>query len=425
MATLNLDNYLPSIFRKRPVPLSGDIPIDDPSNVLAPMRGDAPASVNTTDAGTNLAAPVDLGTADTGTTRPRRVETDDKGRPIANTTMTGDAQAIDLNQRVHAYHPQASQGWWDKWGKEMVTGAVKGLRYGPGGALGGAIAGGVRGATNPELADEQWKDEQIASSDADVKRIATGQQLKTKMAQEAAATDLVKARTDALKHPVPKPGHPILTDQGWALLDPVSGVMKPVVDPKTGQQAKGKPSNAKEEWVHDPQGIAHKYENGKDTGQLDSGRNLKVVPGYGLVQPGQAMNADALAVQREEARTEKAGQANLTNAQLDANIKSAQDEQGRLGAAPPMTVDKVDALGNTVKERNPFYEDWSHRYNELEDQKRRWAAEKKAAPTLKSNVSPTPSTHQLVKSEWLKSHPESDWPKAVRTAKTAGYTIVE
>src|SRR6266404_3054981 len=145
MATLNLDNYLPSIFRKRPVPLSGDIPIDDPSNVLAPMRGDAPASVNTTDAGTNLAAPVDLGTADTGTTRPRRVETDDKGRPIANTTMTGDAQAIDLNQRVHAYHPQASQGWWDKWGKEMVTGAVKGLRYGPGGALGGAIAGGVRG----------------------------------------------------------------------------------------------------------------------------------------------------------------------------------------------------------------------------------------------------------------------------------------
>lgn len=38
---------------------------------------------------------------------------------------------------------------------------------------------------------------------------------------------------------------------------------------------------------------------------------------------------------------------------------------------------------------------------------------------------PSPTTHVLNKQSWLKSHPESDWPKAVAAAKSAGYLIVE
>jgi hypothetical protein len=38
---------------------------------------------------------------------------------------------------------------------------------------------------------------------------------------------------------------------------------------------------------------------------------------------------------------------------------------------------------------------------------------------------PSPSTHILSKKDWLRSHPESDWPKAVAAAKAGGYQIVE
>lgn len=38
---------------------------------------------------------------------------------------------------------------------------------------------------------------------------------------------------------------------------------------------------------------------------------------------------------------------------------------------------------------------------------------------------PSPQTHVLNKKAWLKSHPESDWPKAVAAAKAGGYQIVE
>lgn len=385
----NLDDFLPSIFRKRKPVIKDEWGGPSDQNILdssGVVRSDALASVAPVVTDTPVgptAAMVGQDSGGTGITRARRVETDNKGRPIANTTMKGDAQAIDLNQRIHDYRPQAAQGWWDKWGKQMVTGAVKGLRYGPGGALGGAVAGGISGKLNPEMADEQWKDENIATSDAEVKRIAQARQAKTKMVQEAAATELVKARTDALTHPAAKPGHPILTDQGWSLLDPVSGTIKPVVDPKTGRQAKGKPTNAKEEWVHDEKGVAHKYEDGKDTGQLDPGRDLKVVPGYGLVPPGQAMNADATAANRETERQDRASQDVLTNSQLDENIRTATQSRDAMGAPPPVYIEKTNPLGDKEQVVNPAYNEWQSRRTAYDSQIAGWKAQKKAPPSLK------------------------------------------
>lgn len=46
-------------------------------------------------------------------------------------------------------------------------------------------------------------------------------------------------------------------------------------------------------------------------------------------------------------------------------------------------------------------------------------------PKVTPTRDPSPSTHVLNKKAWLQTHPESDWPKAVTAAKTAGYQIVE
>lgn len=388
----NLDDFLPSIFRKRKPVIKDEWGGPSDQNILdssGVVRSNAPASVAPVVTDTPpidpTAAMVGQDLGGTGTTRARRVETDNKGRPIANTTMTGAAQAIDLNQRIHDYHPQAAQGWWDKWGKEMVTGAVKGLRYGSGGALGGAVAGGISGKLNPEMADEQWKEEQIANSDAAVNRIAQGQQSRAKADQEAAQTAHTIAQTKALTNPQPK-FEKILTDNGWALLDPASGTMKPVVDPKTNRQAQGKPTGAKSEWVHDEKGIAHKYEDGKDTGQLDPGRNLKVVPGYGLVPPGQAMNADATAANRETERQDRASQDVLTNSQLDENIRTATQSRDAMGPPPPVYIEKTSPLGDKEQVVNPAYNEWQSRRTAYDSQIAEWKRQKKAPPSLKPTL---------------------------------------
>lgn len=406
---VSIDDFLPTIFRqRRPRQSEFDPNLEKPDpaliikdewggpsdhNILSPSpvgRMDAPASVKPVIPLTDTATPpIDPTAANvgqdyggTGLSRQRRVETDEKGRPIANTTMQGDAQTIDLNQRIHNYQPQAAHGWWDKWGKEMVTGAVRGLAFGPGGVIEEAARRGITAATNPEQADERWKAKAIAESDPEMKRIAATQAAKTKMAQEVAQTAHVQAQTEALKNPKPKL-EKTLTDNGWALLDTTTGKLTPVIDPKTNKQAQGRPTGAKTEWVHDENGIAHKYENGKDTGQLDPGRNLKVVPGYGLVPPGQAMNADATAANREDAKTEKTAQTNLTNSQLEQNIADAQAEQKKLGDPPAQMIEGETALGVKTQVRNPLYDSWERRYRELDDKIRGWRADKKAAPTLK------------------------------------------
>lgn len=52
--------------------------------------------------------------------------------------------------------------------------------------------------------------------------------------------------------------------------------------------------------------------------------------------------------------------------------------------------------------------------------------DKEAAKTkLPANATPSPSTHILSKKDWLKSHPEKDWPKAIAAAKAGGYQIMQ
>lgn len=396
----NLDDFLPGVFRKRkPIikdewggPSNQNI-LDQASSGLPVDRGAppvVPASPNVRSYGLELDSPdptaanVGQDSGGTGTTRTRRVETDEKGRPVANTTMTGDAQAVDLNQRIHSYHPQASQGWWDKWGREMVTGAVKGLRYGPGGALGGAIAGGVRGATNPELADEQWKDEQIASSDADIKRITAGQQLKTKIAQEAAQTantqantalaqgrlrELGKPKLGAVHHDVNAAGNMVIVD--------AQGLATEVHD-KDGKPVKKLSDD--ETLMPDTVNtlIVHKLKHGQDTG-------ISYVkdPQFGYVPSGAAAGAAATLNNRALERTDKANQDILTNAQLDENIRTATQSRDAMGSPPPVYIEKTSPLGDKEQVVNPAYNEWQSRRTAYDSQIAGWKAQKKAVPATK------------------------------------------
>lgn len=281
------------------------------------------------------------------------------------------------------------------------------------GFLNRGIPGAIGGLANYEL-NPDVRDQMAGGRDmADTRKRIQGEMLRRKTANDAlneqlkleqgiSTVNLNRARTDNLTHPPAKPGQHIMTKDGWALLDPATGAVKPILDPKTGEQAQGQPTGAKTEWVHDENGIAHKYENGKDTGQLDPGRNLVNVPGYGLMTPGTKLTADSTVENRDYQRTkdviergDKAREVATRNAARQANIKQLQDAAANLGPAPPVYIPKTDEYGRSVPGAaqvvNPAYQDWQRQKNEYDNQARSLNAQMETAPT-QGPITPQPLT---------------------------------
>lgn len=361
----------PEIFRRRSNPLPINPELVGSPNILGPSPGASDLTVAPENASNMLSPPAEA------------VPTAPIVPPIAQQNLATSA-ANDPDSMANAppiagqAQPVHAEGWKDRWLGPIVNGALRGFAVGGlGGAIGGAGGAAVDSAVNP---DRRWKQKQIA-----VQTAAEQQQAKeTKDAQSTATLELTNARTDALKHPkVAK--HQILTATGWITRDD-QGNTEIVKDPVTGKQAQGRPTGSKEEWVHDEQGIAHKYVDGKDSGQIDPGRNLKAVEGYGLVSPGVAMNADATAGRDAQNRIDKNTEISATNAAIDAEIKSLQDEFNALGPKPPTQIEHIgtseNAKGQVTTSKsmvaNPAYEAYMTRQKKLNDDIRAAKAKKKS-----------------------------------------------
>ena len=109
--------FLPAIFRPRtPRPLpnqeNGIVP-----NLAANDTPDQPPQPPPAPPVTNIAAPVSPSTGqvmDENAVRPRRVNTDKKGRPIPQVNAIDPQQkAADYDARLQSYEPQKATGFWD------------------------------------------------------------------------------------------------------------------------------------------------------------------------------------------------------------------------------------------------------------------------------------------------------------------------
>lgn len=353
-------------------------------------------------------------TGGTGLTRPRRVETDEKGRPIANTAMTPGAtdpstgqprinpatnqpytrmdQLQDAATRLGKYEPQKAKGWWNRYAKPAIMGWAAGQSrsLNPGSGLGGALGGLLGTAINPKGQEEKWKTDEQAEVQSQIEQETEAQ--KNRLGIQKTQAEIKKLQAG----PAPRPKRLIKQTNADGSYTYVP------VDPETGRDANGNlvkgaaASSAKDitGWLHDTDGKAHYYANGKDTGRLDPGRDKVKLPDGTLVDPSQKYTADRQYGREDRATDIENQKAEDENARIQTNIDAANKEKTGIWAErakTPRTVSKYvqNEAGDYVKQDvpNPIYDDLTRRGNALDDDIRRYETQKK--PVVKAPPRPT------------------------------------
>lgn len=279
----------------------------------------------------------------------RRVETDNRGRPSRNITLSGDDQTIDYANRVAQYEPQANNGgWWPK-----IRAALGGFAAGgPAGAAAGFGARALREKFEPKLADEEWKAREMRTTAPAMEAIRKDRQERRMEAKTDADIDLAKARTEALKNPRQN-ARIIQRKDGVYMLNGKTGKFEKVdeIPPEAGT-ASGtryfKAGNG-EVWKVDPAN--------------PEGVRVKNIPG----SPGK-----------------DSGDVQFTNAQIQRAISEAQAEQKKIDDGLkniPRTIQSTDILGNPRTIANPDYTYNMTRRRKLDDDIRTWRQKLKSPKT--------------------------------------------
>jgi hypothetical protein len=383
--------FLPGLFRKRRTTDPDVIVNPDPPNIAAPVEpAPAPMPVQ---GPPNVLAPISPTTGqpmDESATRPRRVETDERGRPIPQVNaIDPDQRALEYNQRLNAYTPEEAHGFKDRFLKPILSAAVKGLRYGPGGAAGAALEQSVASAVDPKQPSRQWKTRELAESNQQVAGINAQRKMAAQQAQANATlaktgvdTALTLKKLNAPEKATPGSVHQNANGD-WVLVDRVSGTSKPVTD-QDGKALKGKPTGIDKEWVVGDDGIAKLYKNGVDSGLRDVKRNLIKAPDGSFVSPNTKYAADIAA-------GKGASQGQLENDALARNISDAQAEQAKIDEGlknTPPTIQTTDIFGAVKTVQNPAYEQGMRRRQALDDDIRGWRAHKKSVAKPSTGTAP-------------------------------------
>lgn len=357
MSTANIEDFLPAIFRKikRAVKPAGQDPAVP--NILASSGGvDLQQSPN-------IAAPQDPTpvsrttgqTMDENVTRPRRVETDTKGRPIPQVNaIDPDQQATEYNQRLNAYQPEKAKGWWDRYLRPALIGAGQGfLAGGPGGAIGGAGFNALEGAVNPARGNEQWKNRKLGESNRQMKGIEDRQDQRYK--REKTAADLTKTEADtnlanvrAKAASQPKPG-------AKHYIERTDGVYEVSDANPDGRKVGNVPAEAK-------------TKNANPTRYFERADGV-----YGVNDEHPQGFRVAGVPGKPDSNS---------NSAIETNIAEMTKEKNGIGEAlktTPAQVDDIDPLLGTVKGKkpNPAYVDYMNRFRKLDDDIRQARTQKK------------------------------------------------
>lgn len=275
-------------------------------------------------------------------TRPaRRVETDNRGRPVRNITLQGDEQTLDYADRVSKYEPQkGGGGWWPK-----IRAAIAGFAAGgPVGAAAGFGSRALREKFEPTLVDQEWKAQQMGQIAPALETIR--QTRKDRLAEEStrANTDLARARTEALKREKKTAGRVIERSDGVYMINPETGKAEKVagIPPEAGR-----PGTTR--YVSRPDGV---YGINAEHPQ---GFKVTGIPGI----PGKDTE-----------------DVSFSNAQIQQAIAEAQAEQKKIDEGMkgiPPTIEATDILTGTKKMApNPEYTYNMTRRRQLDDDIRNW-----------------------------------------------------
>jgi len=418
----------PSLAAVTPAP-STPTPAIDPS--LLPSRSPVVMGVPIDTSPPDLTVPVDptaanvgQNTGGTGLVRPQRVETDEQGHPIANTAMTPGAvdpstsetrinlatnapytrmdQLQDAQARLGKYEPQKAKGWRRYLPILLNAGAMVAGSFGKNqNAVNQAGANLGRSIANPALADETWK----ANEQAGVK-----DQIDAIQEQQKNDLGIQKTRAEIAKlGQTPKRATQVVKakDGTYRVIDKETGLGpdgKPVIG-ETQKSATGFTG-----WTHTPDGKAHYYSGGVDTGRLDPGRDKVLLPDGSLIDPSQKYTTDTGAgklTAAQERENQAATQENTTiQSMINEKLAAEKDIWASRAQVSP-TITKPDALGKPEEVENPAYKELTTRGNALHDEAVALKGRLKpiVPPTVAKPTTQYASTEQQARDRWDKTPP--------------------
>lgn len=312
------------------------------------------------------------------------VTTDMSGRPTP-VVIGGDPEQQVLARRraLEAYQPQKESK------KSLLLrtllGQLRGGLVGEGGSLDTLLGRG--GAFDRRGKDEAWKQQQLSG--------VYGQLDRTRADRRAGLQDrLLGAQVKKAEAPTVPPlrnvqlGSAVLDDGRTVQMERTETGWKMSTGPN-GQPITTKPAPANKPKV-------------------------KVnVPGVGPIEvtPEAALGYYGTLENRNSQQEQKADEANFTNAQVDANIKSTEQQLAKVGEALANTSETIVTAtysdGTSDKAPNPRYNDLKNEQQQLQRELRDWQAKRKAPPVLTRGTQPDTRKGSINLRQWKADHPDA------------------
>lgn len=404
MATANIEDFLPAIFRKAKKGIKPE-QSSALSNMLAPAETVEPAlpppniavAPEPVIASGTSPEPMGVPSPNVGPA-PSMIRRGKYGRP---TGVIGDAspneKATMENEAIQAYDPEANKpkGWWNRILKPALIGGGLGfLAGGPGGAIGGAGFNALQGAINPARGNEQWKSRRLAESNKQVEGINKQKKAHLETQKTTADIENTGANTNLARIRAKD-----ITDKA------AKGPERKIIERKDGVYAIS-PDTLKSEKVADIP---------EESGPMGSTTYFERPDGVYGVNP---QHPDGFKIPGLPGKPETVEDVGFGNSQIDVNIKAAQAEQTKISEAmknTPQMVDDIDPLLGTVrgKKLNPVYQDYTERYRKLDDDIRKWGGDKKAPKKTRM----TPAEEDPDIRAYADEHFGGDYKKAERAAR--------
>lgn len=371
------------------IPVEDAPPSHDP-NTMAPMTASLPTG----------AMPVDVSGAGSA---PLMVRKDKSGHPLLKGELGDGSQEDRLRAygaAVNEYVPQKAKGWRRYLPILLNAGAMVAGSFGKNqNAVNQAGANLGRSIANPALADETWK----ANEQSEVK-----DQIDAIQEQQKSDLGIQKTRAEIARlGQTPKRVTQVVKakDGTYRVIDKETGLGpdgKPVIG-ETQKSATGFTG-----WTHTPDGKAHYYSGGVDTGRVDPGRDKVLLPDGSLIDPSQKYTADTGAgklTAAQERENQAATQENTTiQSMIDEKLAAEKDIWASRAQVSP-TITKPDALGKPEEVENPAYKELTTRGNALHDEAVALKGRLKpiVPPTVSKSSSQYPSSEQKARDKWANS----------------------
>lgn len=347
---------------------------------------------------------------------PTMIQNNNKGRPVA--IIGGDDRVANNMELIRAQEDYKAP----RSTKDQILSFLQ-----------GGVSGAIDYATNQNTRNRWATGEDIAKEQGQIQRQVSLDKSRNDLLNDKARRQLEGARAiKALKEPIPRePGFTL--GEGQTRYDAQGNVLQ--AGPPKAKSTKP-PIRQADEQGNEYYADAESGEPLRDSkGEIRYAARAKPPKPDETPKDFASRSRNFTAAQSEyQGLIEEEKAAALAKDKAYANYSTIKDQWVRAGNPNPDIQSDVVAAKKAADEAQTHYASfWSKkdaakakmlRHGDGVDANGEPLPPKPLTRGARSGA-PSPSTHVLNKQAWLKSHPETDWPKAIVAAKAAGYQVIQ